>query len=92
MAAENWHCGGRWQKKGLRWDFDASRDGRVSSGIRDIRDTGADSRHLGVRRMSVRNFLQILGHQAQGSEYGQVLLVLPPQGGRRLLTREIIYT
>lgn len=31
-------------------------------------------------------------HKAQGSEYGQVLLVLPPQGGRRLLTKEMIYT
>jgi exodeoxyribonuclease V alpha subunit len=31
-------------------------------------------------------------HKAQGSEYGQVLLALPPQGGRRLLTKEIIYT
>jgi exodeoxyribonuclease V alpha subunit len=31
-------------------------------------------------------------HKSQGSEYGQVLLVLPPQGARRLLTKEIIYT
>lgn len=31
-------------------------------------------------------------HKAQGSEYGQVLLVLPPKGGRRLLTKEMIYT
>src|SRR5579884_2299162 len=31
-------------------------------------------------------------HKSQGSEYGQVLLVLPPEGGRRLLTREMIYT
>jgi exodeoxyribonuclease V alpha subunit len=31
-------------------------------------------------------------HKAQGSEYGEVLLVLPPQGGRRLLTKEMIYT
>ena len=31
-------------------------------------------------------------HEVQGSEYGQVLLALPPQGGRRLLTKEIIYT
>jgi exodeoxyribonuclease V alpha subunit len=31
-------------------------------------------------------------HKSQGSEYGQVLLVLPPEGGRRLLTKEMIYT
>jgi len=31
-------------------------------------------------------------HKSQGSEYGQVLLVLPPEGGRRLLTCEMVYT
>ena len=31
-------------------------------------------------------------HKSQGSEYGQVLLILPPEGGRRLLTKEILYT
>jgi exodeoxyribonuclease V alpha subunit len=31
-------------------------------------------------------------HKSQGSEYAQVLLVLPPQGARRLLTKEIVYT
>jgi len=31
-------------------------------------------------------------HKSQGSEYGQVLLVLPHEGGRRLLTKEMIYT
>jgi exodeoxyribonuclease V alpha subunit len=31
-------------------------------------------------------------HKSQGSEYGQVLLTLPPEGGRRLLTKELIYT
>jgi exodeoxyribonuclease V alpha subunit len=31
-------------------------------------------------------------HKSQGSEYGQVLLVLPPEGGRRLLTKEMVYT
>jgi exodeoxyribonuclease V alpha subunit len=31
-------------------------------------------------------------HKSQGSEYGRVLLVLPPEGGRRLLTKEMIYT
>lgn len=31
-------------------------------------------------------------HKSQGSEYGQVLLVLPSEGGRRLLTKEMIYT
>lgn len=31
-------------------------------------------------------------HKSQGSEYGQVLLVLPPDGGRKLLTKEMIYT
>jgi len=31
-------------------------------------------------------------HKAQGSEYDQVLLVLPPQGGQRLLTKEMLYT
>jgi exodeoxyribonuclease V alpha subunit len=31
-------------------------------------------------------------HKSQGSEYEQVLLVVPPEGGRRLLTREMIYT
>jgi exodeoxyribonuclease V alpha subunit len=31
-------------------------------------------------------------HKSQGSEYGHVLLVLPPEGGRRLLTKELIYT
>jgi exodeoxyribonuclease V alpha subunit len=31
-------------------------------------------------------------HKSQGSEYGQVLVVLPPEGGRRLLTKELLYT
>jgi exodeoxyribonuclease V alpha subunit len=31
-------------------------------------------------------------HKAQGSEYGQVLLVLPPAKGHRLLTKEMVYT
>jgi exodeoxyribonuclease V alpha subunit len=31
-------------------------------------------------------------HKSQGSEYGRVLLVLPREGGRRLLTKEMLYT
>ena len=31
-------------------------------------------------------------HKSQGSEYDQVLLVLPPTGGRRILTKELLYT
>lgn len=31
-------------------------------------------------------------HKSQGSEYQNVLVVLPPTGGRRLLTKELIYT
>jgi exodeoxyribonuclease V alpha subunit len=31
-------------------------------------------------------------HKSQGSEYDEVLLLLPPAGGRRLLTKEIVYT
>lgn len=31
-------------------------------------------------------------HKSQGSEYDCVFLVLPPTGGRRLLTKEILYT
>jgi exodeoxyribonuclease V alpha subunit len=31
-------------------------------------------------------------HKSQGSEYNKVLIVLPPDGGRRLLTKEILYT
>jgi exodeoxyribonuclease V alpha subunit len=31
-------------------------------------------------------------HKSQGSEYGEVLLVLPPEGGKRLLTKEMVYT
>jgi exodeoxyribonuclease V alpha subunit len=31
-------------------------------------------------------------HKSQGSEYEHVLLLLPPQGGRRLLTKELVYT
>ena len=31
-------------------------------------------------------------HKSQGSEYGHVLVVLPPEGGRRLLTKELLYT
>ncbi len=31
-------------------------------------------------------------HKSQGSEYGQVLVVLPPEGGRRLLSKELVYT
>lgn len=31
-------------------------------------------------------------HKSQGSEYGNVLLVVPPMPGHRLLTREIVYT
>ncbi len=31
-------------------------------------------------------------HKSQGSEFDQVLLMLPPRGGRRLLTKELVYT
>jgi exodeoxyribonuclease V alpha subunit len=31
-------------------------------------------------------------HKSQGSEYANVLVVLPPEGGRRLLTKELVYT
>jgi exodeoxyribonuclease V alpha subunit len=31
-------------------------------------------------------------HKSQGSEYDDVLLLLPPSGGRRLLTKELLYT
>jgi exodeoxyribonuclease V alpha subunit len=31
-------------------------------------------------------------HKAQGSEYERLLLVFPPQGARRLLTKEMVYT
>ena len=31
-------------------------------------------------------------HKSQGSEYAHVLVVLPPEGGRRLLTKELLYT
>jgi exodeoxyribonuclease V alpha subunit len=31
-------------------------------------------------------------HKSQGSEYDEVLVVLPPRGGRRLLTKELLYT
>jgi exodeoxyribonuclease V alpha subunit len=31
-------------------------------------------------------------HKGQGSEYANVMVVLPPTGGRRLLTKELIYT
>lgn len=31
-------------------------------------------------------------HKSQGSEYDHVLLVFPPEGARRLLTRELVYT
>jgi exodeoxyribonuclease V alpha subunit len=31
-------------------------------------------------------------HKSQGSEYGQVLLVFPPSGARKLLTKELVYT
>jgi len=31
-------------------------------------------------------------HKSQGSEHDQVLLVLPPEWGRRLLTKEMVYT
>src|SRR5581483_12007437 len=31
-------------------------------------------------------------HKSQGSEYAHVMVVLPPEGGRRLLTRELLYT
>jgi exodeoxyribonuclease V alpha subunit len=31
-------------------------------------------------------------HKSQGSEYDQVMLVAPPDGARRALTRELIYT
>jgi exodeoxyribonuclease V alpha subunit len=31
-------------------------------------------------------------HKSQGSEYERVLLVFPPAGGRKLLTRELVYT
>ena len=31
-------------------------------------------------------------HKSQGSEFDHVLMVLPPRGGRRLLTKELLYT
>lgn len=31
-------------------------------------------------------------HKSQGSEYNEVLVVLPPEAGRRLLTKELVYT
>jgi len=31
-------------------------------------------------------------HKSQGSEYDQVLLVFPPEGAKRLLSRELVYT
>src|SRR5262249_61587219 len=31
-------------------------------------------------------------HKSQGSEYTNVMLVVPPKGGKRLLTKELIYT
>jgi exodeoxyribonuclease V alpha subunit len=31
-------------------------------------------------------------HKSQGSEYAHVLAVLPPEGGRRLLSKELLYT
>jgi exodeoxyribonuclease V alpha subunit len=31
-------------------------------------------------------------HKSQGSEYAHVMVVLPPEGGRRLLTKELLYT
>ena len=31
-------------------------------------------------------------HKSQGSEYDNVMLVVPPKGGKRLLTKELIYT
>ena len=31
-------------------------------------------------------------HKSQGSEYANVMVVLPPTGGKRLLTKELIYT
>jgi exodeoxyribonuclease V alpha subunit len=31
-------------------------------------------------------------HKSQGSEYDHVMVVLPPTGGKRLLTKELIYT
>jgi exodeoxyribonuclease V alpha subunit len=31
-------------------------------------------------------------HKSQGSEFDHVMIVLPPRGGRRLLTKELLYT
>jgi exodeoxyribonuclease V alpha subunit len=31
-------------------------------------------------------------HKSQGSEYNQVLVILPPNSGSQLLTRELLYT
>ena len=31
-------------------------------------------------------------HKSQGSEYANVMVVLPPTGGKRLLTKELLYT
>ena len=36
--------------------------------------------------------LALTVHKSQGSEYDSVLVVLPPSGARRLLTKEILYT
>ncbi len=31
-------------------------------------------------------------HKSQGSEYANVMVIMPPTGGRRLLTKELVYT
>ncbi|MBI3736795.1 ATP-binding domain-containing protein [Candidatus Sumerlaeota bacterium] len=31
-------------------------------------------------------------HKSQGSEYANVMLIVPPKGAKRLLTKELIYT
>jgi len=64
-------------RDGLRVVF-PRRSGFLSLGVETL-----PSHELGVA---------LTVHKSQGSEYDRVLLVLPPSGARRLLTKEILYT
>jgi exodeoxyribonuclease V alpha subunit len=65
---------------------------RVWFEVRD-RDGNPDLRNLSVRTLPEHDSAwAITIHRSQGSEYGEVAVVLPPEADHRILSRELLYT
>jgi exodeoxyribonuclease V alpha subunit len=66
---------------------------RTGAGYRAVfrRESGFRSVPLGLLPTHAPAFA-VTVHKSQGSEYDEVLIVLPAHGGERLLSREILYT